>query len=68
MSDRDYTGLFPSWGRFLVFNLIFYIGIFSIAMSAVSFADYVALESVGYIFIVPQFFVFLLFLLRFVLF
>jgi len=59
MSDRDYTAPLPSWGHFVAFILVFFMGIFSISMSEVSFENYITEGSISYLFIVPQFFVFL---------
>ncbi|SBS32202.1 hypothetical protein MSP8887_01669 [Marinomonas spartinae] len=63
MSDRDYTAPLPSWGQFFMFILIFFMGIFSISMSAVSFLGYTSENSYKYIFTVPQLFVFCFFVL-----
>ncbi|SBS32197.1 hypothetical protein MSP8887_01667 [Marinomonas spartinae] len=66
MSDRDYAALFPSWGQFFVFILIFYIGIYSISVTSVSFIHYV---SIDYIFAISMLVsVFLFFLSYFMVF
>lgn len=68
MSDRDYTALFPSWGQFLVFNLIFFMGIFSISMFYVSFLGYFSRDSYVYLFFLLQFFGFCFFVASYLVF
>lgn len=56
MNDRDYLPIFPSWRLFFLFNLICYMGIYSMASTAISFIKKLPPE---YVLTIPQVFVFL---------